>query len=157
MVVPDLQKIAQWRSECTGDSYMAWLNALSEGEQLLETGDLSGQDYEVLAEACSSPEKFSLVVEAVELHGREHPDAESGYDLLAKAADGSPFGLDGWVDALDYFYAWLADRHRTVQYETMLHYLNCVSEAVMSRPQPHQPTLTEALEEMLDEYGFQDD
>lgn len=153
----DLQKIAQWRAECSGDSYMAWLNALSEGEQLLERNELSSEDFELLAEACSTPEKFILMVEAFDMHAREHPDEDAGFDLLVRSADGSPFGLDAWVDAFDYFYTWMAERNRSAQYHTMLHYLNCVSEGVISRPQPHQPTLTEALEEMLDEYGFQDD
>lgn len=151
---PTFEKIARERSEATRQPYMAWLDALSEGQSLMSQAHLDERSLGILANHCQSPRQLSLIVEAIDAHAKEHPDEHSGFVELAQHADDSPYAMAEWIEAIEYFYDWLAQNNRSSPgIRNLLQYLDCCKQAGSSAP-PGYP-LVALLEEMLDRYGLE--
>ncbi len=149
----ELESLARQRASETGEPYMQWLDALSEGRTLQSEAQLGERAFEQLLESCASPRQFAMMMEALDEHAKEHPKRAKGFVLLAEQVDDSPYDLAGWVLAIEYFYDWLKQNKRQAAYESMLAYLGCCVEAVTSKP--IKPHLKDLLADMLDEYGYQ--
>jgi len=149
----DLEPLARQRATDTGEPYMKWLDALSEGRTLQQEAQLGEWAFEQLLDACATPRQFALMMEALDEHAKEHPKRAKGFVLLARQVDDSPYDLTAWVVAIEYFYDWLKENKRSAAYESMLSYLGCCVEAVTSKP--IKPQLKDLLADMLDEYGYQ--
>lgn len=152
--MPDIEKIATECARSREQPYMEWLDALSEGRTLQQEAHLDDRAFGVLVEACVSPRQFSLMVEALDAHAKEHPGETSGFALLAGHADDSPYGLADWIAALEYAYDWLAESGRiSPGLKPLLEYISCCVEAAASAPAGYP--LTAMVEEMLDRYGME--
>jgi hypothetical protein len=149
---PKAEDLARLRADATGEAYMQWLDALEEGLVLAQVSRLVGTQFATLANACSSPAQFSLMIEAFHEHRKENPSGHSGYQLLVDQVDDSAFSLSEWVEACERIYSWLANNDRSAPLETILGYLRCSAEYV-STTFPHE-NLGEIVSEMLDNFGF---
>ncbi|WOO43104.1 hypothetical protein [Rubellicoccus peritrichatus] len=151
--MPDIEVIAALRAKETEQPYMGWLDALSEGTSLMKKARLEEQAFNALVAACQKPKQFSLMVEAFDEYSKEHPSRQDGFQLLAEFVDDSTYGLSEWIEALEYFYDWLAQNEReTPSLLQLLEYLSCCKEAGSSAPVGFP--LQGLLEEMLDRYGY---
>jgi|GEM_PF-6604713 len=83
-----------------------------------------------------------------------HPNGpEEGRLDFEKQVDDSPYTSDEFIDALQFFQAWLKKRNRPVDLKCMLGYLNCCIEE--SSRIPGQLNLVGLLELMLEEHGYE--
>lgn len=150
----DIEQWAKERARQTGEPYMAWLDALSEGQSLQPAARLNDREFRVLLDACPRPRTCSLLMEALDEYAREHPQAVSGFILLADHADDSPYSLTDWAMSLEYLYDWLAQAGRVSPgLKPLLEYIGCCVEAAASAPAGYP--LSGLVEEMLDRYGME--
>lgn len=152
--MPEIEVLARERAAGGGGDYMAWLEALSEGAYLQGEAHLGERDFSRTLAACSTPKRFSLLLEAFDEHAKEHPYAPNGFQLLADHVDESPDSLEDWTAAIEYFYDWLAQNQRPAPgLAPLLEYLSCCVEAQAGQPDKAQ--LRDVLADMLDQYGFE--
>ncbi|MEM8549925.1 MAG: hypothetical protein AAGF10_03980 [Verrucomicrobiota bacterium] len=149
---PDLTALAKTRADATAEPYMLWLDALSEGRSLQQEARLGESGFQQLAEACATPKQFAMLLEALDEHGKEHPEGQGGFTALAEEVNDSPYSLEDWAAAIEYFYDWLEQNGRHASFAVILPYLSCSVEAVASVAE--RPALIAVLTDMLDEYGF---
>jgi len=150
----DIEELATQQAGDDKSLYMAWLEALSEGEFLQGEAHIGERAFRLSADACETPKQFSLLVEAFDEHAKEHPYAPHGFDLLADHVDDSPYSLESWIVAIEYFYDWLAENKRTSPgFAQLLDYLSCCAESQKDLPQ--REALRDILADMLDQYGLQ--
>lgn len=150
---PTIETYAQERANATGQPYMGWLDALSEGRSLQEEAHLGERAFRQLVEACETPRQFALMVEALDEHAKEHPGEATGFEILAEQVNHSPYALGDWVEAIEYFYDWLEQNQRQVAFKVMLPFLGCCVESLQGLAD--KPPLSDLLTDMLDEYGFE--
>ena len=151
-LMPEPSALATKQAQKTGDSYLAWYDALIKGIEYAEASTIDPDALLMLAESSKRPEQFLLVMEALREYTKENPYGVNAFNLLAYYIDQTRYGLESWVDALEYFYSWLNKNNRHASLETILNYVtgctqDCLDPSV---------SLRGGLKRVLDLYGLPD-
>lgn len=80
------------------------------------------------------------------------PSAEAAAVTLHHMVDASPVDLKSWLQALRTLHISLQQQQRSCTLSNALGYIECTAAALSA--QPVKPTLSEAVQEMFNTYGF---
>lgn len=121
----DVRTLAIQKSGQTQYSELEWLRALESARQSLKFIAIDYQSLELIAQASQSPGKFTVMARLIYQYGKTYPNADQLSDAIFEFVNDSPFALSDWIDALEYFYGWLEQNGRKVDFLAMLKYLQC--------------------------------
>jgi hypothetical protein len=144
--------VATEKSKITGISEGLWLQSIESARQSLRFRDIDSASLIQIADASRSPENFTLVVRLMYQYSKLHPFDTPVGELLFYQVNRSPFSLSDWIDAIAFFYAWLVDQERSVDFSAMLNYLDCC--AASSDARESGQNFSTLLEGMLRVFGF---
>ncbi|OIO60307.1 MAG: hypothetical protein COZ46_08225 [Verrucomicrobia bacterium CG_4_10_14_3_um_filter_43_23] len=122
---------------------------LSEVRILVEQARLSEEDVGEIMVKCESTSRFNLILEAFAGYAKENPEVINGFILLQEYQSKSPYLVEDWFEALDYFYEWLSLNERYYSLPSILAYIEGVIENDENKG---SMSLREQVAEMLDNY-----
>ncbi len=137
----------------TGHGEAEWENALENARMSLKTGAVDCQGLAHIARASRSPEKFTSMARLIYQCTKARPGGGRVADALFGCVNSSPFSLSDWIDAIDYFYRWLVEGRRKVDFFPMIKYLECCVAAPDAKK--NGQTLRALVEDMLDIFGYE--
>ena len=151
--MPDPNVLAAKRAQESGDSYLAWYDALAKGIEFANVSMIDPDALLMLTENSKSAEQFLLVMEALREYAKENPYGVNAYNLLNYYIEQTPYSLVSWLDALEYFYKWLNKNNRHASLEVILNYISgCIKDGAGF----DVPNLKETVHSVLDQYGLPD-
>lgn len=127
---------------------VTWRTAV---ERLASTG-LSAYYLDKFTLASASPNQLLALSDWLASDMDRERDADSVAAELLHEVEISEQDLKGWLEALDFFYQWLAGKGRTTPLHVALGYLHCCAEA--QGASKSLLSLQATTEYMLGQYGF---
>lgn len=149
----DVKAIALQKHQETQQDEKLWLRALESARLSLKMIEISYPDLEQIALASRSPEKFTVITRLIYQYGKSHPHGDQISDIILQMVNESPFSLSDWIDTIDYFYGWLVDHTRKVDFLPMLKFLEC--SVVSPEAQDAGQTLLALTADMLSNFGYE--
>lgn len=152
----DLFDLAQEQAKRTQASCDDWLVVLNNAKSCLAKSSFGASAQRSLAEASASPRQFQLMADALAEHNLSgSDDKKDGWPLLVENVDESPYTLNEWLEAWEFFHHWLQNRNRRASFSNRLGYLACCGQYLEGKA--IFPAFIVLLEEMLEGYGFEGD
>ncbi len=149
----DVRSLASQKHAETHDSKTAWIMALESARQSLKFIEIDYQSLEHLALANRSPTQFTIMTRLIYQYGKSHPNGTLISDVIFQYVNESPFSLSDWMSAIEYFYNWLEEQGRKIDFLPMLKYLACCVAAPDASEAGQ--TLTSLITDMLQVHGYE--
>ena len=149
----DVKSLANRKNLETQHDEVEWMKSLESARQSLRFIELDYEELKLIALACRSPEKFTLMTRLIYQYGKSHPKGGQISSMVVKFANDSPFSLPDWIDTIDHFHAWLVQGGRKVNFLVMLKYLECCVASPDAREGGQ--TFVALVDDMLNVYGYE--
>ncbi len=147
-----MQWIAQEAEKRAGHQVgtrVIWEQALNS----LASLQLDANNAQRLAAACQRPSDVQLISRLLKASPTDREPTVMRASFLLKVVDESDASLKEWIEALRIVYAWVEKEGRTTTLPKAAGYVSCCVDA-MGAGMPFT-SLTQAVQDMLDAYGFE--
>jgi hypothetical protein len=149
----DIRTLADRRHEEGSFDKTDWTKAFESARQTLKLTETDAQILEYLAISAPSPQQFTIMTRLIYQYTKSQAHGEQISALILDIVNGSAFSLTDWIESINFFYAWLNERKRKIDFVSMLQYLECCVAAQDAK----QPgiTLQTLLQDMLNVHGYE--
>lgn len=141
-------ELAAEKAKRTSIAEKEWADVLQRGLQGLRGQDVELEGLEQVAQACSTPRQFALMVRLISQHCRGHGQGKKVFELIRQNVSTTVFSLAEWIESLEYFTDWLEKNGEQIDFLNMLNYLQCCTHLPDAKTPGAKlkPTLVESIQ-----------